>query len=65
MIFVGQESLRRAVTEYMAHYHTERNHQGLHNRLIHLPTVATAKSGVVHRHERLGGTLNFYYRQAA
>src|SRR4030095_14073 len=28
MIFVGQGSLRHAVIEYMAHYHTERNHQG-------------------------------------
>ena len=27
MIFVGQESLRRAVAEYMEHYHSERNHQ--------------------------------------
>jgi transposase InsO family protein len=65
MIFVGQASLRRAVTEYMNHYHAERNHQGLENRLIHLPTVVTAKSGAVHRHARLGGTLNFYYRKAA
>jgi putative transposase len=65
MIFVGQYSLRRAVTEYMTHYHAERNHQGLENRLIHLPTVAIAKSGAVHRHARLGGMLNFYYRQAA
>ena len=29
MIFVGQALLRRAVSEYMAHYHGERNHQGL------------------------------------
>jgi transposase InsO family protein len=29
MIFIGQASLRRAVTEYMTHYHTERNHKGL------------------------------------
>src|SRR5713226_5164145 len=34
MIFVGQASLRRAVSEFMDHYHTERNHQGLKNRLI-------------------------------
>ena len=39
-ILVGQESLRCAVDEYMDHYHGERNHQGLENRLIHLPTVA-------------------------
>ena len=65
MIFVGQGSLRRAVIEYMNHYHAERNHQGLENRLIHLPTAVTAQSGAVHRHARLGGTLNFYYRNAA
>jgi transposase InsO family protein len=27
MIFIGQASLRRAVAEYMNHYHGERNHQ--------------------------------------
>jgi putative transposase len=64
MIFVGQASLRRAVSEYMDHYHTERNHQGLENRLI-VPTTMLATDGEVHRHARLGGTLNFYYRKAA
>jgi putative transposase len=34
MIFVGQESLRHALTQYVAHYHGERNHQGLGNRLL-------------------------------
>jgi transposase InsO family protein len=28
MIFIGQSSLRRAVSEYTDHYHQERNHQG-------------------------------------
>jgi hypothetical protein len=64
MIFIGQASLRRAVSEYMGHYHTERNHQGLNNRLI-VPATTQATRGTVHRHARLGGTLNFYYRKAA
>ena len=64
MIFVGQASLRRAVREYVEHYHRERNHQGLENRLLHAPTVP-AGSGPIRRHARLGGTLNFYYRKAA
>ena len=42
MIFFGQASLRRAITDYMEHYHRERNHQGLENRLIQLPTAVTA-----------------------
>src|ERR1700749_5003030 len=29
MILVGEDSLRRAVCEFAAHYHRERNHQGL------------------------------------
>jgi hypothetical protein len=34
MIFVGQASFRRAIGEYKAHFHAERNHQELENRLI-------------------------------
>jgi putative transposase len=64
MIFLGQASLRRAVAEYMSHYHAERNHQGLENRLI-VPLAMDAKEGAVLRHARLGGILNFYYRKAA
>jgi len=64
MIFIGQGSLRGAVAEYMSHYHIERNHQGLGNRLI-VPTIMQAPGGEVRRHARLGGTLNFYYRRAA
>jgi putative transposase len=65
MIFVGQGSLRRAVIEYMTHYHAERNHQGLGNRLIDLPAAVTASVGAIYRRARLGGSLNFYYRKAA
>ena len=64
MIFVGQGSLRRAVTEYMTHYHVARNRQRLENRLI-APVGMEAKDGAVLRHARLGGKLNFYYRKAA
>ena len=34
MIFFGQVSLRRAVSEFVVHYHRGRNHQGIENRLI-------------------------------
>src|SRR2546426_4766452 len=34
MILFGEQSLRNAVREFGAHYHGERNHQGLDNRLI-------------------------------
>lgn len=57
MIFVGRASLRRAITEYMAHYHEERNHQGIENRLILGTTVIAANDEVIHRRTRLGGML--------
>ena len=34
MIPLGERHFRRAVAEFVAHYHCERNHQGLDNELI-------------------------------
>ena len=65
MILFGERSLRRAVTEYMAHYHTERNHQGLANRLLDPAHVAGSTADPIQRRERLGGMLKFYNREAA
>jgi hypothetical protein len=49
----------------MRHYHSERNHQGLDNTLIDGISPDTDGIGPVARGERLGGLLNFYYREAA
>jgi putative transposase len=65
MIFIGQASLRRAIGEYMAHYHDERNHQGLENRLIRPAPTHSANTGCIQRRRRLGGMLHYYYRPAA
>jgi hypothetical protein len=53
------------LAEYLEHYHTERNHQGLENQLIHARTAVSGNDGAIDCHARLGGTLNFYYRTAA
>jgi transposase InsO family protein len=34
MIPLGERHLRRALTDFVIHYHRERNHQGLGNELI-------------------------------
>jgi putative transposase len=65
MILFGEESLRTAVHNFVAHYHTERNHQGLANRLISPEAGHLGNAGVVQRRQRLGGMLNYYYRDAA
>ncbi|HEY1214669.1 MAG TPA: integrase core domain-containing protein [Bryobacteraceae bacterium] len=64
LILFGENSLRQAIREFMAHYHQERNHQGLGNRLI-VSDLPSETSGAIRRRERLGGMLNYYYRAAA
>ncbi|QDT68726.1 Integrase core domain protein [Planctomycetes bacterium MalM25] len=64
MIFFGEDALRNAIGEYVAHYHTERNHQGIENRLIEEPGEPPP-DGVVQCRERLGGMLKHYHRVAA
>jgi transposase InsO family protein len=64
MIFFGETSMRNAVKEWLAHYHGERPHQGLGNWLIEPGAEASRATGKVECRERLGGMLNYYYRQA-
>jgi hypothetical protein len=65
MILFGEDSLRKSIQEFIAHYHTERNHQGLGNRPIMPDSAHTGSTGEVRRRERLGWMLNYYYREAA
>ncbi len=65
MIFLGKTSLKHAIQQYMAHYHAERNHQGLQNRLLSPLTNPSLRQGPVNQRQRLGGMLNYYYREAA
>ena len=65
LILFGEESLRTAIQNFIVHYHTERNHQGLSNRLIDPEESHIGNTGVVQRRQRLGGMLNYYYRDAA
>jgi putative transposase len=65
MILFGEGSLRKAIHEFVAHYHRERNHQGLGNRLIMREESGVDSAGPIQRRQRLGGMLNYYYRQAA
>jgi putative transposase len=65
MIFFGERSLRKATREYAVHYHRERNHQGIDNRLIEPSDRAESASSAVECARRLGGMLRFYHRAAA
>ncbi|MCB9898892.1 MAG: transposase [Planctomycetes bacterium] len=62
MMLFGDAGLRRAVTEYLAHYNIERPHQGIGNAVIEAP--GEIGTGAVERTERLGGILKSYRRAA-
>ena len=67
-VFFGERHLRYVLKEFLAHYHAERFHQGLGGQLLERPAGSANQNGskgkVVCR-SRLGGTLNFYHREAA
>ena len=65
MILFGEASLRRALREYVAHFHRERNHQGVGNQLLQPVATVSSTDEPIQCRERLGGMLNFYYREAA
>jgi hypothetical protein len=54
LILFGERRLFRALDEFVAHYHGERNHQGLGNELID-PAAAVAGATRVRCRDRLGG----------
>src|SRR5262245_26020299 len=66
MMLFGEAALRRALNAYLAHYHHERNHRGKGNVLL-CPTVSQdlERKGSFPCHERLGGLLKYYTREAA
>ena len=64
LILIGEGSLRRAVDQFCDHYHLERNHQGLENKIID-PEFGSAGEGEVPCGERLGGLLRYYHQDAA
>jgi homeodomain-containing protein/integrase-like protein len=66
LILFGEASLRRAIGEFVEHFHTERNHQGKGNLLL-FPTknkIDSRRPRSVYCRERLGGLLKYYGRTA-
>ncbi len=66
MILFGERALQHVLKEYAAHYHFERNHQGIGNDLIFPQRDMEKDSGrSIECRERLGGLLKFYHQRAA
>ena len=65
VILFGERSLRRALREYVEHYHAERNHQGKDNILLFARDKVVDRKRPVQCDERLGGLLRYYHQEAA
>jgi hypothetical protein len=65
LILFGVGSLWRALDHYMPHYHEERNHQGKSNVLLFPQKEKSRPDAAIECHERLGGLLRYYHREAA
>jgi hypothetical protein len=66
MILFGEASLRHALTQYVAHFHHERNHQGKENVLLFpMGSTVAERAGPIQCCERLGGLLKYYTCEAA
>jgi hypothetical protein len=64
LILFGENSLRRVVSDFLEHYHQERNHQGKDNLLLF--PVSSPRTpdpqGAIRCRERLGGLIKYYSR---
>ena len=65
MVLIGESSVHRATSEFVLHYHAERNHQGLRNKIIRPEFALFPSTDTLKRRKRLGGLLNYYYWAAA
>ena len=65
LILFGEKALRRALSQYLQHFHCERNHQGKGNLLLFPHGQSAVTAGEICCRERLGGLLKYYYREAA
>jgi putative transposase len=66
LLLFGERSLRRALTEYITHFHQERPHQGKGNVIL-MPAARDRQphGGPIRCYERLGGLLKYYDWEAA
>lgn len=62
---LGERRLRTLLEEYSEHYHLERPHQGLGNRLIDEHSQPSCSTGPVYSPQRVSGILRAYHRSAA
>ncbi len=61
----SEEHLTSIIKSYLSYYHHERNQQGLDEKIIKPGDEIGCKIGNIKCKNRLGGSLKYYYREAA
>ena len=66
MILFGERSLRHVLSEYIAHYHGARPHQGKGNVIL-FPSIKAKpdRDSPIECRERFGGLLKYCHHKAA
>jgi putative transposase len=64
IIIFNEAHLRSVLREFVAHYNSERPHQGLQQQCP-IPQTASPTGHTVRRRDRLGGIIHEYHREAA
>jgi len=59
LVLFGEGPLFRPLTEFTAHYHGERNHQGKGNQPLTLRYQTKLHGRAIHCHQWSGGLLKF------
>ena len=65
VISQSEEYLRKFTLEWLMYYNSERNHQGIHRKIINPGVEIGQSKGCIKMRSRLGGILHYYYREAA
>ena len=65
VILFGERSLRRALSEYVEHFHAGRNHQGKGNGRLVPRGADSRREQAGQGRQRLGGLLRYYHQEAA
>jgi transposase InsO family protein len=60
LILFGERPLRRALQQYVAHYHEERNHQGRNPSVRNLPSWASVRIDKAETGEKNGAEVHLF-----
>jgi putative transposase len=64
-VILGKRPLRRALGDYVDHFHAERNHREKGNVLLFPRDTHRYREGPVRCRQRLGGLLRYYHQEVA